>query len=183
MNKRQLLECLGERGLTVSQTSLEACLQPQTSNFLTASFSSIGANEGTLWLLDGDQKRLVPIWNSGSSADRFVGRYSQTLDSGLISLVCVTEQGLCENSVYENDNQDRALDQYLGKVTCAMIAVPLRFHEKLRGVVSCVRIKDSRSLPDTPPFSASDLETMDDAVHSLQRQLDQLGRPSMEGID
>ncbi len=180
MKLNQVLELLEARGISISQSIVEVCLREGTHDFLAASFSAVRADEGTLWLLDEAQRMLVPVWNSGTTGSRFVGRHCQPLDSGLISLVCVSEQGLCENSVYENRNQDRTLDGYLEKVTCAMIAVPLRFHGATQGVVSCVRLKSSLSLPDPESFSSRDLSIIEEALHRLQHHIDS---PSQGSLD
>ena len=63
-----------------------------------------------------------------------------------MSLICVTEQAICENAVYQNAQQDPTLDRRLGVLTCAMIAVPLRFRDAIHGGVSCVRLKAGRRL-------------------------------------
>jgi len=140
---------------------------------LAGAFASAGADEGTLWLLDEAQTALIPVWNSGPRAEQFVGRHRQPLDAGLISLVCVTGQALCENAVYQNAAQDPTLDRSLGLLTCAMIAVPLHFRAAMRGVVSCVKLKPARDAgPDPAPFSGADLAAITAAVEALGQTLD-----------
>ncbi len=133
----------------------------QTIAALARTFREIGADEGTLWLLDEPQAHLVPRWNSGPEAARFVNSYRQPLERGLISLVCISEQSLCENQVYRNDTQDPTLDRKLGKRTCSMIAVPVRHCGAIRGVVSCVKLRSRDDHESDPPgFTLSDLETV-----------------------
>ena len=172
MNTDQIFELLENEGVDVSRDTLQASLHPDVIDLLASSFFDVGADEGTLWLLDKGQEKLVPVWNSGRSAQQFVGHYWQPLDSGLISLACVAEQPLCENFVYKNEDQNRTLDLHLAKLTCAMIAVPLRLSGGTSGVVSCVRLKNSRLLPDPPAFSSEDLAVIDRAVHHVQRKID-----------
>ena len=132
----------------------------------------ISAHEGTLWLLDDEAQNLVPSWNSGSSANNFVGKFQQPLVGGLISLVCITGQAICENEVYQHVGQDPRLDQQLGVKTCSMIAVPIRVGGEIRGVVSCVRLKATGdNIPDPPPFSTQDLRAVIEAVESMGSRL------------
>jgi len=110
---------------------------------LNEAFRAVGAHEGTVWLLNPEQTALVPVFNSGPRADEFVGRFEQPLAHGMISLVIASEQPFCENQVWRNSAQDKALDEKLGLRTHAMIAVPLVFSGRLRGVISCVQLDAS----------------------------------------
>ena len=120
--------------LTLTQSVIAALLDlhhlqctQSIAGVLTKAFSAVGADEGTIWLLDEKEEALVPVWSSGPYGERFIGAHRQPLTAGLMSLICVTEQGICENAVYQNAQQDPTLDRRLGVLTCAMIAVPLRF--------------------------------------------------------
>jgi hypothetical protein len=140
---------------------------------LRKAFDAVGANEGTIWLLDEKQEALVPVWSSGPYGERFVGIHRQPLTDGIMSLICITEQGLCENSVYQNAQQDPTLDRRLGVLTCAMIAVPLRFGDAIHGGVSCVRMKPAdAAAPEPPPFSVADLAVVTDAVREVERLIE-----------
>jgi hypothetical protein len=140
---------------------------------LRKAFDAVGANEGTIWLLDEKEEALVPVWSSGPYGERFVGIHRQPLTAGIMSLICVTEQGLCENAVYQNAQQDPTLDRRLGVLTCAMIAVPLRFGDAIHGGVSCVRLKPAdAAAPEPPPFSVADLALVTDAVREVERLIE-----------
>jgi hypothetical protein len=144
------------------------------SVILKKAFDSVGADEGTIWLLDENEEALVPVWSSGPYGERFVGIHRQPLTAGLMSLICVTEQAICENSVYQNAQQDPTLDRRLGVLTCAMIAVPLRFRDAIHGGVSCVRLKRANaSAPEPPPFSTADLALVTDAVREVERLIEE----------
>jgi hypothetical protein len=144
------------------------------SDILKKAFDSVGADEGTIWLLDEKEEALVPVWSSGPYGERFVGIHRQPLTAGLMSLICVTEQAICENSVYQNAQQDPTLDRRLGVLTCAMIAVPLRFRDAIHGGVSCVRLKPANaSAPEPPPFSTADLALVTDAVREVERLIEE----------
>jgi hypothetical protein len=111
---------------------------------------------------------LLPLWNSGPSSDKIVGRYRQPLSRGLISLVFLLEQPLCESGVHRNPGQDRTLDGELGVRTGAMIAVPVRRDGVAIGVVSCVKLLScTGDAPDPEPFSEADLQVVMAAVESL----------------
>jgi hypothetical protein len=145
------------------------CTQ-SVAGVLKKAFATVGADEGTIWLLDEKQEALVPVWSSGVYGERFVGIHRQPLTAGIMSLICVTEQALCENSVYQNAQQDPTLDRRLGVLTCAMIAVPLRFSDAVHGGVSCVRLKPlDTTAPEPPPFSPGDLAVVTDAVREVER--------------
>jgi hypothetical protein len=143
------------------------------SGILRKAFADVHADEGTIWLLDEKQEALVPVWSSGPYGERFVGIHRQPLTAGLMSLICVTEQAICENAVYQNAQQDPTLDRRLGVLTCAMIAVPLRFRDAIHGGVSCVRLKPANaSAPEPPPFSTADLALVTDAVREVERVIE-----------
>lgn len=138
-----------------------AGLPPGLLEDLVRIFRDVRADEGTLWLLNEAQDCLVPQWNSGPDAAQFVGHFQQPLERGLISLVCISEQGLCENQVYRNETQDPTLDRKLGKRTCSMIAAPVRNGGAIRGVVSCVKLKSGADASADPAgFSMQDLESV-----------------------
>ena len=134
---------------------------------LAAVLAEVAADEGTVWQLDEAGEALIPVWNSGRRASEFVGKHRQPLNAGLISLVCVTGQALCENSVYRHVGQDSTLDRTLGVLTCAMIVVPWLREGEIRGVVSCVKLKSSPEAPDPAPFTAGDLARVVEAVRHL----------------
>ena len=145
------------------------------SDILRKAFTAVGADEGTIWLLDEKEEALVPVWSSGPYGERFVGIHRQPLTVGIMSLICVTEQAICENAVYQNAQQDPTLDRRLGVLTCAMIAVPLRFRDAIHGGISCVRLKPANaSAPEPPPFSTADLALVTDAVREVERLIQEV---------
>jgi hypothetical protein len=145
-----------------------AKILPSHRSLLAEAIASVFADEGTVWLLDEARQALVPVWNSGPDAAAFVGKHVQPLSVGLVSLVFVTGQALCENQVYWHAGQDPTLDHALGVLTCSMIVVPLRVGGEMRGVVSCVKLRRADSNePDPPPFTAADLAAVGEAVQAL----------------
>ncbi len=172
-----LLPALDER-VRVAARSLDAknfadYLDTPERLILGQSFTAAGAHEGTLWLADTAREHLVAAYNSGPRAAEIAGCFGQSLRSGMISLVFASEQPICENAVYKNANQDTALDEKLGVLTVAMMAVPFYFARERRGVVSCVRLRDACSVePDPPPFTPADLHALQCAVAAVSRLID-----------
>jgi hypothetical protein len=136
-------------------------------------FDSVQAHEGTIWLADAPQEYLVPAFNTGPSAAELVNKFRQPLSQGLISLVFRNGQSFCENQVYRNAQQDKTLDSKLHVLTCAMIAVPLYFAQNVRGVISCVQLKDANSTaPDPSGFSPASIHRIERLSAVLGRMLD-----------
>ena len=140
---------------------------------LVEALAAARAHEGTVWLLDKTRSFLVPRFNSGPHAEKFVGSFKQSLRSGMISMVVATEQPICENEVRENQQQDKSLDQQLGLATCAMLAVPFYFAGELRGVISAVRLQEPGEPAPVPPgFTAENLATLQLAAAVLARMVE-----------
>lgn len=140
---------------------------------LVGAFGRVGADEGTVWLLDEGRTALVPRYNSGTHAERFVGRFRQELSAGMISMVAATEQPICENEVWRNARQDRRLDRELEVKTEAMLAVPFYFFSELRGVISCVQLVGGETMEMGPRgFLAEHLHELQEAAGLLSRLME-----------
>lgn len=146
-------------------------LDPTMKNLLHRCFQNAGAHEGAVWLVDGEGKSLVISHAWGARAENVLG-YAQTLERGLVSMVLATEQPFCENKVYTNRLQARALDEKLGVLTCSMIAVPLVFARGLRGIVSCIKVKTAAEEPDPPDFPPHSLGEIQFAAHVLGKLIE-----------
>ena len=172
-----LRERVQSAATALDANTFSSVLDSTMRGVLTTAFEAAGAHEGTLWLAergappDTSVTSLVPVYNTGPHASQFVGKYRQPMGKGLISSVLAYEQPFCENNVHTNRNQDKTLDQTLGVVTSAMIAVPLYFASAPRGVVSCVQLTP-RDAPPTPGFSMRDLSRVQLASEILTRLLD-----------
>ena len=132
----------------------------------------IHAHEGTVWLLDPTRSFLMPRFNTGPKASEFVGKYRQSLRSGMISMVVATEQPICENEVQKNQQQDKTLDRQLGLLTCAMIAAPFYFTDEMRGVISGVRLKAAGDADEPAGFGVEDLEALQLTTTVLTRMIE-----------
>ena len=134
---------------------------------LRETFERIGADEGSIWLLDQEKKFLVATYNNGPNAEKIVG-FRHPLSEGIISLVAASENAFVENQVYKNKSHSATLNKKLGRTTYAMIAVPFYFLNQVRGVISCVQLLDvlvqegqAAPVGRTPPgFSPRDLNAV-----------------------
>lgn len=123
---------------------------------LSDAFTRCGAHEGTLWLVQDDT--LVPAVNTGPHADALMDVFRQPIARGIIGMVVATETAFCENDIEHNARRDATLDTMLGVETMAMLAVPMAFGGSVRGVVSCVQLRDDRPAPGFTPEHLEALE-------------------------
>jgi hypothetical protein len=136
-----LQEHLAKLGAAISPSNFLSICDEMLLKLLKETFARIGADEGSIWLLDQEKQHLVVAYNSGPNTAKIVG-FKQPLSKGIVSLVVASEHPFVENNVYENIKQDKALDEKLKKLTYAMVAVPLYFLSEVRGVISCVQLQD-----------------------------------------
>jgi hypothetical protein len=142
-------------------------------------FDRIGADEGSIWLIDHEKKALVASYNSGVNSAKVVG-FEQPLSSGIISLVVASENAFIENEVYKHKGHDPKLGETIGKTTYAMIAVPLYFLNQVRGVISCVQLLDvvfekgqAEPTGEKPPgFKPLDLNAVQTVAAAVRDLLD-----------
>lgn len=168
-----LLGVLHEAAREISGDAFGAFLGKSMQSLLCETFRRVGAHEGTVWLLDETKSALVPQFNSGAQAERFVGRFRQSLGSGMISMVAATEQSICENEVCRNQRQDQRLDKELSVKTWAMLAVPFSYFGELRGVISCVQLIPAESAESLPPgFSPHHLGELQQVAGLLSRLIE-----------
>ena len=150
---------------------------------------SIGADEGTIWLAVDDAQSLLPVWNNGPDAARFVSSFRLPVTGGITGFVFTSGIAACEAEVCFNQRQHRELDQKLAVLTWAMLAVPLVFSGAVRGVITAVRLIRLGDLPemsrlpqshaDFPPayqppdaFSLADMAVMEAAASSAGKLIE-----------
>lgn len=156
---------------SLNAANFDDFLDPTMKNLLQRAFQNAGAHEGAVWLVDPEGKNLVVCHAWGTRAAQVTG-FAQPLTSGIVSMVLATEQPFCENKVYTNRMQAKALDQKLGVLTCSMIAAPLTFAKGLRGVVSCIKAKQLAEEPDPPGFEMAALGEMQFVAHVLGKLIE-----------
>ncbi len=152
-----LQEHLSKLGLAVTPENFQSICDDMLLKLLKETFARIGAEEGSIWLLDQEKQHLVVAYNSGPNTAKIMG-FKQPVSKGIVSLVVASEHPFVENQVYKNAKHSKTLDEKLHKMTYAMIAVPFYFLNEVRGVISCVQLLDveiqgGKAAPtgDTPP--------------------------------
>lgn len=159
------LRCWGD-GLTLAD--FQQLREPLIEKVLAGAFQWVGANEGTIWIADPDGEHLIAAYNTGPRAAELTG-FAQPLDQGIISLVYANEQSYCENEVGERKSHDTTLDEKLGLETAAMLAVPFYFAFGLRGVISCVQLKEAGVSEVPAGFDTRHIEELAATATLLER--------------
>ncbi|RFC44251.1 MAG: hypothetical protein DVB23_002375 [Verrucomicrobia bacterium] len=144
---------------------LSGVLDGVARRVLLDGFRAAGADEGTVWIANPGARELVPVMNSGPDEESFLRQFRQPLDRGVISMVFLSGHAFCENEVSRNATHDRTIDAALSQVTVAMIAVPLFFANRPRGVASCVRLGSGA-------FEMAHLREMQHCVAVFERMID-----------
>jgi len=117
-----------------------------------------------LWLVDDLKLELRPCFSIGSHSDIFLKEIRQPLSSGLISMVFFTEDSICEAEVGRRGEYCPDVDSRLGAKTKAMIAIPVFFAQRCRGVFSAVLFEASSQITQKETFLHSDFETLSQAA-------------------
>jgi hypothetical protein len=188
-----LVERLRDHCSAVWQKSLreapDALLDGLLGGVMARALGAAGADEGTVWLADESAECLVPVWNNGPDAERFVGRFKLPSAEGITGWVFTGGMATCETEVCFHQKQHREMDRRLGVLTWAMLAVPLRAAGEMRGVITAVRLIRLADLPGVsiapqssgdfpegfeppPSFSVGDLAAMESSAQVLGRLLD-----------
>lgn len=102
---------------------------------------SIGADGGTLWLLDPGEAVLEAVFNPFEPE---IAGQRQPLVSGIVSLVLATGESCCMTGMTGNDRHSPVIDIALGKTTRSMIAVPFSPAATIRGVLTAVRFRSDK---------------------------------------
>jgi hypothetical protein len=162
-----LQEHLSKLGTAITPENFLSICDEMLLKLLKETFDRIGANEGSIWLLDPEKQHLVVAFNSGPNTEKIMG-FKQPVSKGIVSMVVASEHPFVENQVYKNAKHSKTLDEKLHKTTYAMIAAPLYFLNEVRGVISCVQlldveIHDGKAAPtgETPPgFGPAELNAI-----------------------
>jgi hypothetical protein len=122
------------------------------------------ADQGVLWLVDDLKRDLRPCFSIGEHSKIFLREIRQPLRSGLISMVFFTEDPICEAEVGRRSEYCPDVDSRLGAKTKAMIAIPVFFAQRCRGVFSAVLFDVSPQLTHKETFLHSDFEMLSQAA-------------------
>lgn len=172
--------------LTAQPASL---IEGLPARLIHQALGSIAADEGSVWLAMDNAQVLVPVWNNGPDAARFVNSFRLPATLGITGLVFTSGLAACESEVCFHQLQNRDLDRTLGVLTWAMLAVPLKFAGELRGVITAVRlirladlpglIQMPESLAGFPPgyrppaaFAVADLQAMETTAAAVGRLIE-----------
>ncbi len=169
-----LREALRGAGDALDADGLRRALGAIAKNLLLRAFAGAGADHGAIWLADAEGEHLVPLFGCGERAGDFLdGRFRLPLGEGMLSMVFATGQPICENEVHAQPGHSAELDRRLGVRTEAMLAVPLHFAGRLRGVVSCVHLAPAEAGPARArSFTGADLSALELAAAAVARLLD-----------
>ena len=137
---------------------------------LRRSTNAAGSANAALWLVADNS--LAAVLGFGPHAKHFVGVYEQPLERGIISLVYVSGQAVCENAISSNPDHSPILDHQLGITSDAMVAVPVIALGEIVGVITCVHTRPADSSNQASQFSAKDLHEMEFAAACTGRILD-----------
>lgn len=151
---------------------LEQMIDPTSIQLLRDLFATIGATEGTIWLLDADENYLIPHYNSGPCAEKMKAEVRQPADSGLIGMVLATGSSFHSAQTYMDPKHDKSVDTTLCLITCSMVAVPFNFAGQPRGVISAVTLKQGKAAADPAPIPASAIGVLGRAAEILGRLIE-----------
>ena len=96
-----LQEHLSKLGAAVTPENFLSICDEMLLKLLKETFDRIGANEGSIWLLDQEKQHLVVAFNSGPNTEKIMG-FQQPVSKGIVSLVVAREHAFVENQVYKN---------------------------------------------------------------------------------
>lgn len=133
-------------------------------DLLEDAVKSAGADEGALWLVDDVKRELRPCLSVGGHADVFLNEIRQPLSSGLISMVFFTENSIFEAEVGRRSEYCPDVDSRLGLKTKAMIAMPVFFAQRCRGVFSAVLFDQGGASVRKSAFLQADFEILAQAA-------------------
>ncbi|GAA5147761.1 hypothetical protein GCM10023213_42900 [Prosthecobacter algae] len=171
------------------QQSPAALIEGLPARLIQQTLDGILADEGSVWLAMEQSQVLVPVWNNGPDAARFVGSFRLPATQGITGMVFTSGLAASESEVCFHQRQNRELDRSLSVLTWAMLAVPLKFAGELRGVITAVRLIRLKDLPDlaqvpesqadfppgylTPPaFAIADLQAMETVAAAAGRLIE-----------
>jgi hypothetical protein len=158
---------------SITAESLASIFDGVMKRLISGTFQSVTASEGSIWLHDSRKNSLVMAFNTGPNAGTLVGKFSQPLTAGIISMVFANEQGFVENHVSRNSQHDKTLDTKLHVRTESMIATPFYFLAACRGVISCVRLQQSEQNHERRGFSEQNLVTVRHSAAVLGKLVDE----------
>jgi len=157
----------------ITPENLTSVLDGTMTRLITGAFQRAGAQEGAIWLHDTHRNSLVMAFNTGPNAAVLVGKFSQPLTSGIVSMVFASEQPFLENEVFRNSRHDKTFDTQMHLRTESMVATPFYFLGACRGIVSGVQLQPAGAHERARGFGEHDLVALREAATILGKLLDE----------
>src|SRR3954467_2004573 len=85
-----LQEHLAKLGVAITPENFLSVCDEMVLKILKETFARIGADEGSIWLLDPEQHHLVGAFNSGPNTEKSTG-CRQPVSKGIVTLVVASE--------------------------------------------------------------------------------------------
>jgi hypothetical protein len=135
---------------------------PASAGFglLREAVAAVGADDGALWLVDDVKRELRPCFNAGAHFEMFLREIRQPLSSGVISMVFFTENAVFESELARRSEYCPDVDMRIGTKTKAMIAIPVFFAQRCRGVFSAVLFEADADAHAKETFSTDDFQIL-----------------------
>ena len=138
MKIQQLLRILEASKQLNSNLEIEEVFQ----NILLQMVTVIGAEAGTLWVLDPEGEEIRVVAAYGESADKILNIRLKK-DEGIAGKVIMSGEPLLIRNVEEHPDWSNRVDQSSGFVTKSMITVPLAVKDNVLGSLQLLNKKQS----------------------------------------
>lgn len=138
MKIQQLMSLLEASKQLNSNLEIEEVFQ----NILLQMVTVIGAEAGTLWVLDPDGEEIRVVAAYGESADKILNIRLKK-EEGIAGKVIMSGEPLLIRNVEEHPDWSKRVDQSSGFVTMSMITVPLAVKDNVLGSLQLLNKKGS----------------------------------------
>ena len=136
----RLNDCMRRSVEIMKPSEVRDLVTPLISEGFADTLRAIEADGGTLWLLSPGEAVLEAVFNP---LEPEISGKRQPLVSGIISLALATSESIRVEDAGQHGKHSAAVDAALGKSTRSMIAVPFRWMDCTRGVLTAVRFGTS----------------------------------------
>lgn len=156
-----LTECMRHAAQILKPCEVRKLLTPLMIDGFADSLHALRADGGTLWLCSPGEAVLEAVFNP--LEPEIIGK-RQPLVSGIVSLVMATSESIRVDEVSHHRDYSPAVDSALGRSTRSMLAVPFRWMNSTRGVLTAVRF-------DAGPFQDQETKKLERHAQLLELQL------------
>jgi hypothetical protein len=133
-------------GAEINPFNFTSLVDAELHALFTSSIEPLAPKGGAIWIRDGQRKELTLAMHTSSDAQSFVGNTSTASKTALENRVFETKTSE-QIEGKEGNNNDRSLDQKLGKFAAFTLATPLILFDKPRGVITATRYFGSATPP------------------------------------